>query len=160
MDLSLARKCLVDLVRENDKVEVPYMGTFLALLVPAAFSSDRNMILPPSYKLTFEKRNVTLEEGRLFVEHLANMADISPEKAKAEWKEMLVSHRTELEESLDTDKYPEIFPENVVLRTVVIPKEGKPGRVIGNAAIWVPGLVLALGLIAAMVLYYLGCFQI
>lgn len=156
MDLSLARKCLEDLVRENDKVEVPYMGTFLASLIPAAFSSDWNRIFPPSYKITFIKKNVTIEEGRLFVERLANMADISPDKARAEWKEMLGSHRDELEAFLDTEKHPEIFPENVVFRDVTLSDKSGLRRKRGKIRIWLPALtVVALVALAALAYFFL-----
>ena len=155
MDLSLARKCLEDLVREYDKVEVPYMGTFLTSLIPAAFSSDRNMIYPPSYKLTFVKKNVTGEEGRLFVERLANMADISPDKAKAEWKEMLGSHRDELEAFLDSEKHPEIFPENVTLKYVTLSDERGLRRKRVSVQIWLPALTVALAAIAALGYFFL-----
>lgn len=155
MDLSLARKCLEDLVRENGKVEVPYMGTFLASLIPAAFSSDWNRIFPPSYKITFVKRNVTIEEGRLFVERLANMADISPDKARAEWKELLGSHRDELEAFLDTDRHPEIFPENVTLRQVTLSDKSGLRRKRSKAWIWLPALTVALAAIAALGYFFL-----
>ena len=155
MDLSLARKCLVDLVRENDKVEVPYMGTFLTLPVSASFSSDRNMILPPAYKLTFVKKNVTLAEGRLFVERLANMADISPDKARAEWKEVLGRHRSELEAYFNTDRHPEIFPENVLLKYVNLSDERGFRRKRRNVWIWMPVLMIALAVIALLAYCYL-----
>ena len=155
MDLSLARKCLVDLVRENDKVEVPYMGTFLTLLIPAAFSSDRNMILPPSYKLTFVKKNVTLEEGRLFVERLANMADISPDKARAEWKDVLGRHRDELEAFFNTDKHPEIFPENVTLRYINLSDARGFRKKRRNVWVWLPVMIISLAAIAVLAYCYL-----
>lgn len=155
MDLSLARKCLEDLVRENGKVEVPYMGTFLASLIPAAFSSDWNRIFPPSYKITFVKKNVTVEEGRLFVERLANMADISPDKARAEWKELLGSHQDELEAFLDTDRHPEIFPENVTLRQVTLSDKSGLRRKRSKAWIWLPALTVALAAIAALGYFFL-----
>lgn len=155
MDLSLARKCLEDLVRENGKVEVPYMGTFLASLIPAAFSSDWNRIFPPSYKITFVRKNVTVEEGRLFVERLANMADISPDKARAEWKELLGSHQDELEAFLDTDRHPEIFPENVTLRQVNLSDEKELRRKRGKIRIWLPALIIALAAMAALAYFFL-----
>ena len=155
MDLSLARKCLEDLVRENGKVEVPYMGTFLASLIPASFSSDWNRIFPPSYKITFIKKNVTVEEGRLFVERLANMADISPDKAKAEWKELLGRYQAELEEFLDKDKHPEIFPENVTLKYVSLSDEMRLRRKKGKAWMWLPALIITLAVIAALAYCYL-----
>lgn len=155
MDLSLARKCLEDLVRENDKVEVPYMGTFLASLIPAAFSSDWNRIFPPSYKITFVKKNVTVEEGRLFVERLANRADISPDKARAEWKELLGSHQDELEAFLDTDRHPEIFPENVTLRQVNLSDESGLRRKRSRSWIWLPALTVALAALAALAYFFL-----
>ena len=155
MDLSLARKCLEDLVRENDKVEVPYMGTFLASLIPAAFSSDWDRIFPPSYKITFVKKNVTIEEGRLFVERLANMADISPDKARAEWREMVGSHRDELEAFLDTEKHPEIFPENVVFRYVTLSDKSGLRRKRSRSWIWLPALTVALAALAALAYFFL-----
>lgn len=155
MDLSLARKCLEDLVRENGKVEVPYMGTFLASLIPAAFSSDWNRIFPPSYKITFVKKNVTIEEGRLFVERLANMADISPDKARAEWKELLGSHQDELEAFLDTEKHPEIFPENVVFRYVTLSDKSGLRRKRSRSWIWLPALTVALAALAALAYFFL-----
>ena len=155
MDLSLARKCLEDLVRENGKVEVPYMGTFLASLIPASFSSDWNRIFPPSYKITFIKKNVTVEEGRLFVERLANMADISPDKARAEWKELLGRYQAELEAFLDTDRHPEIFPENVTLRQVNLSDEKELRRKRGKIRIWLPALIIALAAMAALAYFFL-----
>ncbi len=160
MDLSLARKCLEDLVRENDKVEVPLLGTFLAVTVPSSFSSDRKIINPPFKRLTLEKGEITVAQSRLFIERLANMADISPDRARTEWKELIERHSSDIEALLNTDNHPEIFPENVMLKAIAIPGEGGPRRLAGNASIWIPGLLLALGLIAAMVCYYLGCFQI
>ena len=160
MELSLARKCLEDLVRENDKVEVPLLGTFLAVVVPSRFSSDRKKITPPFKKITLTKEEITVPQSWIFIERLANMADISPDRARTEWKELMEKHASDIEALINTDNHPEIFPENVMLQTVAIPREGGPRRLAGNAAIWVPGLLLTLGLIAAMVFYYLGWFQI
>lgn len=127
----------------------------MASLIPAAFSSDWNRVFPPSYKITFVKKNVTVEEGRLFVERLANMADISPDKARAEWKEMLGSHRDELEAFLDTEKHPEIFPENVVFRYVTLSDKSGLGRKRSRVRIWLPALTIALAVMAALAYFFL-----
>ncbi len=160
MDISLARKCLEDLVRENDKVEVPLLGTFLTVRVPSFFSTDEKTIKPPFRKLKLTRNEVSLSQGWIFIERLSNMADISPERARNEWKELMERHGTEIEEMLNTDNHPEIFPENVTLQIAAIPEGGGPKRKTGSASIWVPGLLLTLALITAMVCYYFGFFAL
>ena len=156
MDLSLARRCLEDLVRENDKVEVPFLGTFLAVFIPSSFSSDRRVITPPSRKLRFERREIALGQDRLFIEKLANMADISPDRARIEWKKLIEGHEADFEEYFDTVKHPEIFPENIALRSVSISEEGHRPRRTGGAGIWIPALIAIVGVIAALICYYFG----
>lgn len=84
MEISLFSKCIKELIVENDKVDVPYLGTFSAELMPAAYSDRQTTILPPFRRMYFHKHEVSLEEGRLLLEKVVRMAGVSYEQAGVE----------------------------------------------------------------------------
>ena len=63
MDISLFSKCIKDLIVENDEVDVPYLGTFKAEMMPATYSDRQTTIHPPYRKISFHKGEVTLAQG-------------------------------------------------------------------------------------------------
>ena len=84
MEISLFSKCIKELIVENDKVDVPYLGTFSAELMPAAYSDRQTTILPPFRRMYFHKHEVSLEEGRLLLEKVVQLAGVSYEQAGVE----------------------------------------------------------------------------
>ena len=44
MDISLFSKCVKDLIVENDRVDVPYLGSFTAEMLPATYSDHQTTI--------------------------------------------------------------------------------------------------------------------
>ena len=84
MEISLFSKCIKELIVENDKVDVPYLGTFSAELMPAAYSDRQTTILPPFRRMYFHKHEVSLEEGRLLLEKVVQLTGVSYEQAGVE----------------------------------------------------------------------------
>lgn len=84
MEITLFSKCVKDLIVENDRVDVPYLGTFSAELIPAAYSDHQTTIHPPYRKMSFHKHEVSQEEGRPLLEKVMKEAGVSLEQAGVE----------------------------------------------------------------------------
>jgi len=84
MEISLFSKCIKDLIAENDRVVVPYLGTFAAEMMPAAYSDRQTTILPPYRKMTFHKENVALSDGKLLLDKVVAETGVSFEQAGVE----------------------------------------------------------------------------
>lgn len=81
MEISLFSKCIKDLIAENDRVVVPYLGTFTAEMMPASYSDRQTTILPPYRKMTFHKENVDLSDGKLLLDKVVAETGVSFEQA-------------------------------------------------------------------------------
>ncbi len=97
MDISLFSKCVKDLIVENDRVDVPYLGIFTAELQPATYSDHQTTIHPPYRKMSFHKEDVSLEQGRLLLEKVMKESDVSLEQAGVELGWCLSRLSSELE---------------------------------------------------------------
>ena len=56
MEINLFSKCIKDLIVENDRVDVPYLGTFRAEMMPASYS-DRQTTLDLSYSYIHQDKD-------------------------------------------------------------------------------------------------------
>ena len=84
MEITLFSKCIKDLIVENDRVDVPYLGTFTAEMMPAAYSDRQTTIHPPYRKMSFHKGEVSLSEGRPLLNKVMREAGVSLEQAGVE----------------------------------------------------------------------------
>ena len=84
MEISLFSKCIKDLIAANDKVDVPYLGSFTAEMVPASYSDRQTTIHPPYRKMAFHKCEVSLEQGRLLLDKVVQETGVSLEQAGVE----------------------------------------------------------------------------
>ena len=84
MEINLFSKCIKDLIVENDRVDVPYLGSFTAEMMPASYSDRQTTIHPPYRKMTFHKGNVSLSEGRLLLDKVRRETGVSLEQAGVE----------------------------------------------------------------------------
>ena len=62
MEIALFSQCIKDLILENDRVDVPYLGTFTAEMMPATYSDRQTTIHPPYRKMSFHKDAVALAD--------------------------------------------------------------------------------------------------
>ena len=99
MEITLFSKCIKELIVENDRVDVPYLGTFTAAMMPASYSDRQNTIHPPYRKISFHKQEVSLSEGRLLLRKVAQEAGVSDEQAAVELGWCLSRVSSELEGS-------------------------------------------------------------
>ena len=84
MEITLFAKCIKDLIVENDRVDVPYLGVFTAEMVPASYSDRQTTILPPYRKMSFHKAEVTLADGRLLLDKVRREIGVSLDQAGVE----------------------------------------------------------------------------
>ena len=84
MEIELFSKCIRELIVENDRVDVPYLGTFTAEMVPASYSDRQTTINPPYRKMAFRKGEVSLAEGRMLLDKVRRELDISLDQAGVE----------------------------------------------------------------------------
>ena len=84
MEINLFSKCIKDLIVENDKVDVPYLGTFTAEMMPASYSDKQTTIHPPYRKMTFHKAEVTMADGAMLLEKVRRETGVSTEQASVE----------------------------------------------------------------------------
>ncbi len=84
MDISLFSKCIKDLIVENDRVAVPYLGTFMAEMMPASYSDRLTTIHPPYRKMSFRKGEVSLDEGGLVLGKVVQETGVTLEQAAVE----------------------------------------------------------------------------
>ena len=99
MEITLFSKCIKDLIVENDRVDVPYLGTFTAEMMPAAYSDRQTTIHPPYRKMSFHKGEVSLSEGRPLLNKVMREAGVSLEQAGVELGWCLSRLSSELEGS-------------------------------------------------------------
>ena len=99
MDISLFSKCIKDLIVENDEVDVPYLGTFKAEMMPATYSDRQTTIHPPYRKISFHKGEVTLAQGRPLLDKVRRMLGVSLDQAGVELGWCLSRLSSELEGS-------------------------------------------------------------
>ena len=97
MEISLFSKCIKDLIVENDKVEVPYLGTFTAEMMPASYSDRQVTIHPPYRKMSFHKGEVSLSDGRMLLEKIRRELDVSLDQAGVDLSWCLSRLSSELE---------------------------------------------------------------
>ena len=97
MDISLFSKCVKDLIVENDRVDVPYLGSFTAEMLPATYSDRQTTIHPPYRKMSFHKENISLEQGRMLLEKVMKESDVSLDQAGVELGWCLSRLSSELE---------------------------------------------------------------
>ena len=97
MDINLFSKCIKDLIVENDRVDVPYLGSFTAELQPATYSDHQTTIHPPYRKMSFHKEDIPLEQGRLLLEKVMRESGVSHEQAGVELGWCLSRLSSELE---------------------------------------------------------------
>lgn len=84
MDITQFSQCLKALIEDNDRVDVPHLGTFTAEYVPASYSDRRTTINPPFRKMSFHKGDVSREEGAMFLEKIASATGTSSDQALVE----------------------------------------------------------------------------
>lgn len=84
MEINLFSKCIRELIVENDRVDVPYLGSFTAEMMPASYSDRQTTIHPPYRKMTFHKGNVSLSDGRLLLDKVRRETGVSLEQAGVE----------------------------------------------------------------------------
>ena len=97
MEINLFSQCVKELIVENDRVDVPYLGTFTAELMPATYSDRQTTLNPPYRKMSFHKQAVTLEEGRLLLDKVCELAGVTLEQAGVELGWCLSRLSSELE---------------------------------------------------------------
>lgn len=97
MEINLFSQCIKELIVENDRVDVPYLGTFSAEMMPATYSDRQTTIDPPYRKMSFHKQPVSLEEGRLLLNKVCELAGVSMEQAGVELGWCLSRLSSELE---------------------------------------------------------------
>lgn len=84
MEITLFSKCIKELIVENDRVDVPYLGTFSAEMMPAAYSDRHNTILPPYRKMSFHKHDIPLADGGVLLSKIRKMLGVSLNQAGVE----------------------------------------------------------------------------
>lgn len=99
MEINLFSKCIKDLIVENDRVDVPYLGTFLAEMMPASYSDRQTTIHPPYRKMSFHKGEVSLSEGRPLLDKVRKELGVSLDQAGVELGWCLSRLSSELEGS-------------------------------------------------------------
>ena len=84
MEINLFSKCIKELIVENDKVDVPYLGTFTAEMVPASYSDKQTTIHPPYRKMNFHKGEVSMADGTLLLEKVRRELGVTLDQAGVE----------------------------------------------------------------------------
>ena len=97
MEINLFSKCIKDLILENDRVDVPYLGTFSAEMMPASYSDRQTTIHPPYRKMSFHKGTVPLSEGGLLLDKVVQETGVSLDQAGVELGWCLSRLSSELE---------------------------------------------------------------
>lgn len=97
MDINLFSKCIKDLILENDRVEIPFLGVFTAEMQPAGYSDKQTTINPPYRKMSFHKGDVSLEQGKLLLGKVMKESGVSLEQAGVELGWCLSRLSSELE---------------------------------------------------------------
>ena len=97
MEITLFSKCVKDLIVASDRVDVPFLGSFTAEMMPASYSDRQTTIHPPYRKMSFHKADIPLSEGRPFLDKVAAEAGVSKEQAGVELGWCLSRLSSELE---------------------------------------------------------------
>ena len=97
MEINLFSKCIKELIVENDRVDVPYLGSFTAELMPATYSDRQTTIHPPYRKMSFHKGEVSLAEGRLLLDKVRRELGVNLDQAGVELGWCLSRLNSELE---------------------------------------------------------------
>jgi len=97
MDINLFSKCIRELIVENDRVDVPYLGSFVAEMQPATYSDRQTTIHPPYRKMSFHKEGISLEQGKLLLEKVMRESNVTLEQAGVELGWCLSRLSSELE---------------------------------------------------------------
>lgn len=97
MDINLFSKCIKELIVENDRVDVPYLGIFTAEMQPATYSDRQTTIHPPYRKMSFHKAEISLEQGKLLLDKIMRESGVSQEQAGVELGWCLSRLSSELE---------------------------------------------------------------
>ena len=97
MEINLFSRCIKDLIEENDRVDVPYLGTFMAEMVPAVYSDRQTTIHPPYRKMSFHKADVALADGRLLLDKVVKETGVAFDQAGVELSWCLSRLCSELE---------------------------------------------------------------
>ena len=84
MEINLFSKCIKELIVENDRVDVPYLGTFVAEMMPASYSDRQTTINPPYRRMTFHKADITLADGHLLLDKVRKELGVSLDQAGVE----------------------------------------------------------------------------
>ncbi len=79
MDIDLLSKMVKELILDNDRVALPGLGSFVAEVVPSAFSDKGYTINPPYRRLYFR---ANLSEGQELIEFYARTNKLSPDVAE------------------------------------------------------------------------------
>ena len=77
-------KCVRDLIVENDRVAVPHLGVFSAMMMPASYSDRQTTIHPPYRKMQFHKEDVSIQDGALLLDKIGAETGVSQEQAGVE----------------------------------------------------------------------------
>ena len=77
-------KCVRDLIVENDRVAVPHLGVFSAMMMPASYSDRQTTIHPPYRKMQFHKEDVSIQDGALLLDKIVAETGVSQEQAGVE----------------------------------------------------------------------------
>ena len=97
MEIGIFAKCIKELIVENDRVDVPYLGSFTAELMPATYSDRQTTIHPPYRKMSFHKGEVSLAEGRLLLDKVRRELGVNLDQAGVELGWCLSRLNSELE---------------------------------------------------------------
>ena len=84
MEIKLFSKCIKELIVENDRVDVPYLGVFTAEMMPASYSDRQTTIHPPYRKMAFHKAEVSLADGRLLLDKVRRELGVTLNQAGVE----------------------------------------------------------------------------
>lgn len=84
MEINLFSKCIKELIVENDRVDVPYLGTFTAEMMPASYSDRQTTIHPPYRRMSFRKADVTLADGGLLLDKVRREIGVTHDQAGVE----------------------------------------------------------------------------
>ena len=84
MEINLFSKCIKELIVENDRVDVPYLGTFTAEMMPASYSDRQTTIHPPYRRMSFRKAEITLADGRLLLDKVRKEIGVTFDQAGVE----------------------------------------------------------------------------
>ena len=84
MEINLFSKCIKELFVENDRVDVPYLGTFTAEMMPASYSDRQTTIHPPYRRMSFRKADVTLADGGLLLDKVRREIGVTHDQAGVE----------------------------------------------------------------------------